>query len=215
VPAHWRPVGPLPAATYWTRRALVALVALALVAAIVWLLGTGGDDDTLRTGAAPTQEPRPGSPDPAADPTADPTAGPSAPPPVCPDEVLQVEVTTDAAGYAVGAPAELTLAVRNAGPTPCRRAVGPGAVELVFTPGRDRVWSSRDCAPGLDEGEGAAEGEVALEPGGSQTVRATWPGTRSAPSCPPDQPQARPGTYRVQARVGELGAPAAVFRVGG
>ncbi|HVM26223.1 MAG TPA: hypothetical protein VM433_00940 [Mycobacteriales bacterium] len=201
---HWRPVGPLPPATYWRRRAVVLLALVAVVALVGWLLGRGGDD-TLQTGApsaAPTGEP-------AADPTADPAAGDPAPgePETCADDVLEVETTSDAAQYAPGAAAPLTLTVRNSGDVPCRRALGQGAVELVVTSGQDRIWSSDDCAPGGDEGV------VVLEPGGSQSARATWPGTRSAPGCPPDQPVAQPGTYRVNARVGELRVPGAVFTV--
>jgi hypothetical protein len=202
-------VGPLPAETYWRRRAVVGLLVVALVAGLVWLLG-GRGDDTLEPGerstADPTAEPTAGSDESDAGPKAEPTAEPAA---ACADDVLEVEAVSESAEQPAGASARLTLTVRNTGPVPCRRGLGQGAVELVITSGDDRIWSSDDCAPGGDEGE------VVLEPGASQSARATWPGTRSAPDCPPEQAAAAPGTYRVNGRVGDLNVPGMVFTVTG
>jgi hypothetical protein len=197
-------VGPEPAATYWRRRAVVALAVVAVLLLALLPLRGGGDGDSLRTERRPTAEP---SATAAVDPTAEPTAPPG--PELCPDDALEVTATADAASYPVGATARLELTVRNTGAVPCRRAVGQGAVELVVTSGEDRIWSSDDCAPGGDEGE------VVLEPDAVETARASWATVRSAPECPPDQPQAAPGTYRVTARVGELRVPGAVFTVSG
>ena len=205
VPLHWRPVGPLPAATYWRRRAVVAAVVLALLVGLGLLLGGGGDDTLTPAPADPPPAEATGEPSAGATPSATPTAAAPAP---CPDDALAVTATSDAQSYASGEDAVLTLTVRNTGTTPCTRALGQGAVELVVTSGDDRIWSSDDCAPGGDEGV-----EV-LEPGAERSARATWPGTRSAPGCSPDQPTAQPGTYRVSARVGDLRAPGAVFTVG-
>jgi hypothetical protein len=203
VPLHWQPVGPEPVAVYWRRRALVALAALVVL--VVALLPLRGGDDDVLTGpqgsTTPTAEP---SPEASASPSASPEA-----PALCPDDVLAVLATADAATYPVGGTARLELTVRNTGSAPCRRALGQGAVELFVTSGEDRIWSSDDCAPG------GPEGEVLLEPGGTQTARASWSTVRSAPDCPPDQPQAEPGTYVVTARVGELRAPGATFTVAG
>jgi len=203
VPLHWQPVGPLPAAVYWRRRAVALLVVLALVASLGWLVGRAGDDggDVL-AGPAPTPSPSAGTQEPAPSPTAAPVAP-------CGDDVLEVLATAEAADVPVGTGTRLQLSVRNTGAVPCTRALGQGAVELVVTSGDDRVWSSDDCAPGGDEGV------VELAPGQVETARATWSGTRSATGCPPDQPVAQPGTYRVTARVGELRVPGQVFRVVG
>jgi hypothetical protein len=103
----------------------------------------------------------------------------------------------------------LTLTVKNTGTAPCRRALGPSAVELLITSGSDRIWSSDDCSPG------GAAGEVVLQPGGTQAATVTWPGTRSAPGCPSARPAAQPGTYRITARVGDLHVPGPSFQVGG
>jgi hypothetical protein len=202
VPLHWQPVGPLPAAVYWRRRAVALLAVVALVAVLGWLLGrVGGGDGDVLAGPAPTPSASQAAPStPAATP---------APVAACGDDVLEVEATAQAANAPVGAGTRLQLTVRNTGAVPCTRALGQGAVELVVTSGDDRVWSSDDCAPGGDEGV------VELAPGQVQTARATWSGTRSAAGCPPDQPVAQPGTYRVTARVGELRVPGQVFRVVG
>ena len=198
MPLHWQPVGPEPAATYWRRRALVSLAAAGMV--VVALLPLGGGDDVL-TAPEPT---------PSAGPTAQPTSSPEpAEPELCPDDALEVLATADAQSYPVGGTARFELTVRNTGPAPCLRALGQGAVELFVTSGEDRIWSSDDCAPG------GPEGEVLLEPGGTQTARASWSSVRSALDCPPDQPQAEPGTYRVTGRVGELRVPGASFTIAG
>lgn len=202
MPLHWRPIGPLPAATYWRRRAVVALALLLALWLLARLAGSLGGDDTLAPAAAPS----PSSPAPSSRP---PTPSPSPAPGPCGDDVLEVRATAAAEDVAPGARTALTLSVRNTGPVPCVRALGQGAVELLVTSGEDRVWSSDDCAPG-----GVTE-QVVLAPGEAREARATWPGTRSAPGCPPDQPVSPAGTYRVSARVGELRAPGTVFRVTG
>ena len=204
MPLHWQPVGPLPPAVYWRRRVLLLLAVLLVVAALAWLLGRGGGEDRLEPAAAPTASPTATSPSPSpSTPSPTPTAEP------CPDTALEVQATAAAADVPPGAGSVLTLAVRNTGTVPCRRALGQGALELVVTSGDDRIWSSDDCAPGGDPGE------VVLPPGEVRSARATWPGTRSAPGCPADQPAAAPGTYRVTGRVGELRVPGMVFRVTG
>lgn len=203
MPLHWQPVGPLPAATYWRRRAAVLLTFLAVGVVVALLLPEDGQD-ALRSAD--------GAGEPSASPSPDPTAQPSTtpePPQLCADDALEVQATADAAQYPPGAAAALTLTVRNTGAAPCRRALGQDAVELVVTSGEDRIWSSDDCEPG------GPQGEVVLAPGEARTARASWPLVRSAPGCPPDQAAAQPGTYRVTARVGELQVPGAVFQLVG
>jgi hypothetical protein len=205
VALHWQPVGPLPAETYWKRRAGVLGAAVLLLLLLVWVWPSGGDD-VLEPAASPTLS---AAPDPTADPSASPGPTSTAGAEPCADDVLDVTATTDAESYAVGARAALTLVIKNTGAVPCTRAVGQGAVELVITSGDDRIWSSDDCAPGGDTGE------TVLAPGAEQTAEATWSGTRSAAGCPQGQPAAQPGTYRVAARVGELRAPGASFQISG
>ena len=203
MPLHLRPVGPLPQGVYWRRRAAVLggpLLALLLLARC------GGDGETLQQAApaasapaaAPTPSVTPSVPTPT--PTADPTA-------TCTDAALRVEATTQRARYAVGSRPVLRVAVRNAGPAPCTRPLGQGAVELTVFSGRDRIWSSDDCAPGGEPGP------VVLGPQELRVITLTWAGRRSRPGCPGGAEAIEAGTYRVVGRVGTLTSEAAGFRV--
>ena len=205
---HWRPVGPEPASTYWQRRAVVATGLVLLVALLTSLL-TGGDDapDTL------AEAPRSAAPSPpAASPPASPAATPSPSPaavPICQPEALEVEAVADRDSYSVGGSPRLSLRVTNTGSAPCTRDLGQAAVELLVFSGGDRIWSSDDCAPG------GPKDVTTLAPGEPVTRASTWDGRRSRPGCEGSKAQARPGTYRVTARVGQLREEGDVFRITG
>lgn len=204
---HWRPVGPEPASTYWQRRAVVA-TALVLVLAVGSSLLTGGDDEPDQLAQAPRPTPS-AVPSPAPSANASPSASPSpsAAVAICQPEALKIEAVTDADSYAVGASPRLTLLVTNTGAAPCTRDLGQAAVELVVFSGRDRIWSSDDCAPG------GPKDVTTLAPGKPVSQRVTWNGRRSRPGCEGDKEQAEAGTYRVQGRVGQLREQGAVFRL--
>ncbi|MGZ6825913.1 MAG: hypothetical protein ACXVGH_03905 [Mycobacteriales bacterium] len=203
------PVGPLPASTYWRRRA-VLLVGLLVLLLLVRSCASGGGGS--RPAAVPTPVPTPvptarATPAPARTPA--PTAAPVAPVALCPDAALTLTATTDAATYALGAAPRITLVVRNTSAAACRRDLGSAAVELLVYSGADRFWSSDDCS------QGAAGALVTLPPGGTQAVVRTWPGRRSAPGCGGSKAAATAGTYRVVARVGTRTQDGAVFRLHG
>ena len=216
MPLHWRPVGPEPASTYWLRRALVAAGAvLLLVLATSLLGGDGGEPDTLA--GAPT-----GSPSASAQPSVDPSAsadssaspGPSASPTpsggaACVPTALEVEPTAGEDSYAAGAGPRLSLSITNNGTTPCTRDLGQAQVELTVTSGRDRIWSSDDCAPGGDADV------VTLLPGEPVVQSVTWDGRRSLPGCAGEKAQTQPGTYRVSGRVGDLRVDGGSFTLTG
>lgn len=195
------PVGPLPASTYWYRRAGLLLVLLVLLL-VVRSCG-GSDGGTPRASSTPSPTVAPTSA-----PTAStrPTVAPAAAG-LCADGALTLTTTTDAETYAVGSRPKITLSIVNSSSALCRRDIGSKAVELLVFSGTDRVWSSDDCATG------AAAPPTALPPGAAQSVLKTWPGTRSKPGCEGSQAQAKPGTYRVVARVGTLRVEGAVFRI--
>ena len=197
---HLRPVGPLPPAVYWRRRAGVLGLVLLL---LVLLSRCAGEEEPALSQAAPAAGPTPtaaatGSSTPAA------TPGPPAP---CPDSVLRVSSTPDRAAYPRGARPVLRLGVRNSGPVPCTRALGSGAVELLVFSGRDRVWSSDDCNPGGEQGE------VLLQPQELRSITVTWSGRRSRGGCPAGAAVVEPGTYRVVGRVGEVLTLGTYFRM--
>lgn len=208
MPLHLRPVGPLPEGVYWRRRA--AMLGGPLLALLL-LAQCGDDDDSLQQAAPAASAPSPTptlTPLGPTAPTPTATASPSATPVVaCTDADLRAEATSQRPRYALGARPVLRLAVRNAGAGPCARPLGQGAVELTVFSGRDRIWSSDDCAP---DGE---PGPEVLQPGELRVITLTWAGRRSRPGCPDGAEAIEPGTYRVVGRVGSLTTDAAGFRV--
>jgi hypothetical protein len=206
---HWRPVGPEPASTYWMRRAVVLALALIPVVLAVSLLGGSPKEDTL------TGVPVPPAATPEPDASVEPGAsnGPSPAPPTptaeavaaCAPEALEITATAGEARYRVGTGPRLTLSVANTGDAPCTADLGQANVELLVHSGRDRIWSSDDCAPGGEAGPRT------LQPGKPEVQRVTWDGRRSRPGCTGDKERAQPGTYRVTGRVGERTVQGDVF----
>ena len=207
---HWRPVGPEPASTYWQRRAVLATGLVLLVALLTTLL-TGSEDAPDRLAEAPRSaaaSPAPASPTAVPSPTPSPVPSPTAVP-ICQPEVLKVEALAAKESYPVGGSPRLSLRVTNTGTAPCTRDLGQAAVELLVFSGGDRIWSSDDCAPG------GPKDVTTLKPGEAVTRASTWNGRRSQPGCAGSKAQARPGTYRVTGRVGQLREEGDVFRITG
>ncbi len=207
------PVGPLPASTYWRRRVVVLLVVVAVLLLAKMAFGGGNDDtgdkDALAAAASPS--PRPSSPAPSPSTAAPSVAASPAGPvvvPACGDAALQVTAVADADSYPKGAAPRFTLSVVNTGTTPCRRALGPDAVELRVFSGEDRIWSSDDCS------KGTGQGILELPPGEARQLTVQWPGKRTKPGCDTGD-VAAPGTYRVSARVGAIVRQGSVFRITG
>ena len=201
-----QPAGPLPASTYWRRRLLLLAVIVLLL--VLGLKACGGDDsdDALKAGAKASPSPS-AAPSPSPSAAASPAASPSpAPVPACGDAALQVTVESDATAYPTGAAPRFTLSVVNTGTRSCRRALGPGAVELRVFSGEDRIWSSDDCS------KGTGQGILELAPKEARQLTVQWPGKRTKPGCKTGD-TAQPGTYRVSARVGDIVRQGSVFRV--
>jgi hypothetical protein len=209
------PVGPLPPATYWRRRLTLLLGALVLL--LVARSCVGGSSPSPRTRAGAGASP---SATPTATGSAAPTTSPSRSPSprattsaagtgLCPDGVLRVTTRSDATDYKVGTSPRFTVTVTNTSATDCRRDLGGAAVELLVYSGPDRIWSSDDC------GAGGGTEVLTLRAGASLEKSVPWSGKRSAPGCPSpaQRTQAKPGTYRVLARVGTLRSAGAVFRL--
>ena len=209
---HWQPVGPEPASTYWTRRAVLAGVVLVVLYGLVALLTGAGGTDTVEQAADPAASasatPQALPPE-TAQPTASASPSPSAEVSACADADLAVTAEAERDSYRLGATPTLILAIKNTSDAPCRRDVGQGAAELLVMSGRDRIWSSDDCAPGGDPGP------VVLAPQQSDVTKLTWSATRSRPGCAGPKTPIEPGTYVVVARVGALRVEGSAFRVEG
>lgn len=202
---HWRPVGPEPAPTYWQRRAFLAVAVLLLLLLLLFLLTSsgGGQERVATSGASPSPNASSsagpsGSPQPSASPGSTP----------CDPPALTATATTERNDYPVGGRPVLVLTVTNTGTTPCTRDLGQGAVELMVVSGSDRIWSSDDCAPG-----GPVK-SVVLAPQEESVTRLTWAGRRSQPGCAGDKAATQAGTYRVNARLGDLRVEGSAFVLG-
>jgi hypothetical protein len=201
-----QPVGPLAPSTYWRRRLLFGLVLLVLL--LVVLKACGGSEAEPRSLATtPRPSPSAAAPSPPASPT---PAGSPSPVPVaaCGAAALQVTVEADATSYRSGAAPRFALSVANTGSVPCRRALGPDAVEIRVFSGEDRIWSSDDCSNG--KGQGVLE----LAPDEPRQMVVQWPGKRTKPGCDTGE-VAKAGTYRVSARVGDIVRQGTVFSITG
>jgi hypothetical protein len=211
------PVGPQSPGVYWFRRLLVLLVLVALLLGVRWLLtGRGGDGSTGATGPTPSSSPSasaspsdsasPSStPKPSASGSTKPSASSTAAAGACKDSAITVTASTDAASYAVGSTPRLRMRIQNTSDTACKRDVGAAMNELVITSGDTRVWSSDDCNT-------AGTQQIAtLQPGQSYSVSVTWLGRLSQKGCPPDQPLAQKGSYKLVGRNGDITSEPAAF----
>ncbi len=123
----WEPVGPLPAAVYWRRRAVAAMSTVAVVGLLAWsLVGLVPARETTTTRAASraaVSAPQPTAPPPASTPTPASTPGAGTP---------QGDPTDPAAASAAASPAPATglraaATRRHPARVPARAAPDPGA----------------------------------------------------------------------------------------
>lgn len=202
------PVGSRPPGTYWVRRALVLLVVLALVLGIRQVFFRGDPDSTATpepTGSTSAKPDPSESPSTTASGSPKPSGSATSGTGACKDSQIQVTASTDAASYQVGSTPQLRMRIKNISNSACKRDIGSKSNELIISSGSARVWSSDDCNAG-----GSAQ-VVTLEPDQSYSVNVTWLGRLSQKGCPPDQPIAEAGTYKLVGRNGNVSSDSAVF----
>lgn len=172
---------------------------VAVVLPLLVLRSCGGGDageDTVTSGSSSS---------PSA--SASPTSTARTPTPAGPAGCRDADLTAVVVPAPETSPTSFLVTVTNRGATPCTRDLGPGVVDLVVTTGADRFWARSDC-------DRRTSREVArFEPGASRAVRVSWDGKRGRPGCAGTRPAARPGTYRVEGKVGSKPVAAVVFRV--
>ncbi|GAA2353203.1 hypothetical protein Cme02nite_27310 [Catellatospora methionotrophica] len=220
-------VGPLPAAVYWRRRAMVLgalLVAVLMITLAVRGTGSGGAQQPsangMSTGAgvspvsaqpAPTAAASPSDgiitpvselpPSPSADVAGEGEGDGETDPNACTDSEIKVTAKPAQATLKRGADLLITLLIKNTSNRTCTRDVGADLQELRILKGTEKVWSSDDCG-------GPRGHEVrSFPPAHERSYTVVWNGHASS-ACEksikrvPDGPVPAAGEYRLYARVG-------------
>lgn len=200
-----RPRGPLPARVYWTRRAVLLGVALALVFTLAHLLGGSSDGKSDDRGAASqvaaerrstgTHAAAPsgratgsaGGDHPKGDAKGHrkaPLAQPDGP---CDPEDLVVrgDVGQVASNTEIRIPLKLTTRVPA-----CTFAASNKSIVVKIVSGDDHVWSSQEC-PGVQKQD------VVVRAAKPAEVTLVWSGRRSDVTCGRSALYAYPGWYHV------------------
>ena len=124
----------------------------------------------------------------------------------CMDDNIRLDVRPDERSYSANEKPVFTLSIFNVGTGPCKFDVGPAGWKIEVFSGRDRIWSTDDCAKN-DQSD-----VVTLQRLDPVKVKVTWDRSRSKPDCPTGQGVAAPGTYTVTASAGgNIVSPKAVF----
>jgi hypothetical protein len=201
-------VGPLPAAVYWRRRAVV-LVGLAMIVLVISYACGGpssgaGTTATQPSGSAgPTPTPtttllRPEVPSPTvASPSAFtlPVAAQTGP---CTDAEMEVTATAAAPEVQRGQPLAVTIKIKNVSTRTCTRDIGADVQELRLNDAATTIWSSDDC------GANHGHDERSFDAGTEAVFTLTWMGRRSRGGdgtvvCEAPAPDA--ATYQLVARL--------------
>jgi hypothetical protein len=220
-------VGPLPAAVYWRRRAIVLGALLFVMLLIVYACGgskatnanSGGDPSSSLSAPPPSSSgaPVPTSPSPSlATPSvsgselssANPRTAPAAPStPLgagCTDAEIAVQtaiMSTSAATSKLqyGGTFMLKLEISNASQRTCTRDVGSVAEELIVERGGNEIWSSDGChAPG-----GVMHDVRTFHPGDTIFAQVEWSSYNvTKPECRRLSTPAAVGTYQLVGRLG-------------
>jgi hypothetical protein len=210
-------VGPLPAAIYWRRRAVV-FVALAVMVLIVAYACSGGQSSagagpasptsaalTMPTSASPTSTPlhrtiEPTTSSPTPTPFTLPHTAASGP---CTDSEIALTATASPASVGTGRTVSFTLTIKNISTRTCARDIGAGPQELTLLDATGvTVWSSNDCS-----NDNSSDIET-LTAGKVRSFTLTWNGLRSRsgtnhPTCT-DATAPNPGDYQLIARLDTL-----------
>lgn len=222
-------VGPLPAAVYWRRRAMVLGALLAVVLMVTLAVrgtGSGGAQNTAATSSptvsAPATEPSVAaspSPDDVIAPASEVSASPStaeteteADPEQCTDSEIKVTAKAAQTTLKRGADLYITLLVKNVSERTCTRDVGADMQELRILKSTEKIWSSDDC--------GGPKGHEVRQfpPNHERSYTVVWNG-KSSSACEktakrvPDGPVPPAGEYRLYARVGTAISPSVTLKL--
>lgn len=217
-------VGPLPAAVYWRRRAVV-LVGLAMIVLVISYAcggpdqsagaGQAGSSSSLGTsgGASPSASTtllHPQVPSTSASASASPKASAfTLPVPVttgpCTDAEMEVTASAAAAEIARATAVDVSIKIRNISNRTCNRDIGADMQELRINSNTTTIWSSDDCSPNH------GHDDRPFTPGQEVLFTLTWTGQQSRSGdgsvvCYGPNPPA--ATYQLVARLDQkLSAP--------
>jgi hypothetical protein len=210
-------VGPLPAAVYWRRRAIVLGVLLLALLMVTYACATAGGSgadpqDAQSPPAGTTASPQRNdaatpaptgviAPADAASPS--PPAASAAPTDgsMCRDDETTVTAKTARTALTVGSEVIFTLLVKNTSDRTCTVDVGPDLQELRLVRGTEKVWSSDDCG-------GPTGSQPRVFPSGQENSYAVLWNGKSSSACAkskertPEGPVPTAGEYTLIARVG-------------
>jgi hypothetical protein len=232
------PIGPLPAAVYWRRRAVALGGVIVMLFVLIWLVAaTGGDNQVqpaaqelattttvpLTSGDASetsmtTSEATTSSssvttttsvaPSPTPSSTPVVTTTPAGPQP-CPDEITRVVAEPERQQYRVGERPVFRLSVTNTGTVPCVRDLDASLQELL-------VYAA-DGTTRLWSSNDCYPGDSndvrTLQPGEPAMFSVTWAGRSSQPGCSGQRVAVPAGEYRVVGKLGPLTSAPTPFQL--
>jgi hypothetical protein len=191
-----RPTGSEPVTVYWRRRALVIGVALVVVIGLVVVLWPKGSPS-----AAPV--PLATVPTVAALPTPTPVPSPGGSPasalPATPTSPLACDPLSIRVGLAgfkklkAGSAQAFKVSLTNSTSVPCVLTPSSDNLTVTVTSGKDRIWSTADCA------ESIPAKKLTLGPQQAYVFGLNWPGVRSSSGCKITKATVGAGTYLAKA----------------
>lgn len=200
-------VGPLPAAVYWRRRAVVVgAILLFLIVVMYSCTGPGESGLAAQPGTSaeppPQQTPTVLTPETGAPPSSEPPATASAEPSKdgagCTDAEVSVVPVPSQKSARPGVTIDLRLRIKNVAKRTCTRDVGALAQEIYIKVGAQKVWSSDTCSTARDSNV------QSLQPGIELEYRVSWNG-RDSSKCAggfASGPHPEPGEYQIFGRLG-------------
>lgn len=169
---------------YRRRRAGALVILLVLIVGIVFAI------KFIAGGSGPEKTPAADKPKSSSSASKGPTSD-------CAPADLMLTIATDATSFSVGEKVPFVVSVTYQGEGSCLIDGSDTVRTVVVTSGQDRIWSSADCADKKPRALLMSNGDV-----DRQTV--TWKTQRSAVGCGDSLPKLRPGTYKVQAVMGDV-----------
>jgi hypothetical protein len=200
------PVGNLPAAVYWRRRALVLTLLLSVLGGGGWLGYAVATGHLVRTtapavAAASTALTPPATP--SLDRVVPALAAVRTPAPYgpCPDSAIAVRVGAPAAVRA-GGRATLQLVVTNTSAVPCVRPLDRALQEIVLVDAAGhRIWDSNDCA------KLSGSDSRTLTPRQTVSFALAWNGRSSRAGCTGHSAALPAGRYVLRGRLDTAASP--------